>query len=266
MSNLLHVVKQGLRWRGPVLMCLLVVTLTAGTADARGIPERLKAGLSSSSPKVRVLSVAGVARSKDRGARALLEPLLADPDPMVRSAVLDALAAIGDPIALAAIEKQPVEADARVAAVRQQALERLRARQVLLDTSDLQDLSGAAPPGLLDALREGVEEEIRVHGGPGFVLKRGGVDKGWGLLIRLRSVKQIMRDGSGQVELKCELTVVELPGKILRLSSSASAAAGVEGPIPKGMAPELARDGINACAPALAKDFLEFHAKRTAAR
>jgi hypothetical protein len=58
------------------------------------------------------------------------------------------------------------------------------------------------------------------------------------------------------------MTLVELPGKILRLTSSATAAAGVDGEIPPSMEKELATDAINACAPSLAKDFIDYAQQR----
>jgi hypothetical protein len=142
------------------------------------------------------------------------------------------------------------------------ALERLL---IVVDTGDIEDLSDKSVPGLLPLLQEGVDKAIRDGLGAAVDVRHGAVDRGYGAVLKLRSLRRLVQDGNGAIEVKCDVTLVELPGKILRFTSSATAAAGVEGPLPRGMERELASDGINACAPSLAKDvadYIQAHRKK----
>ena len=154
------------------------------------------------------------------------------------------------------IEKMKDDPDSAVRAVVGRAIPKMADGLMQVDTGELSDLSGQASPELLDRLRSIFETELKKMAP--VATKRGGVGKGLGAMLKIRSITK-GSDGTNEfLEVKCDLTLVELPGKILRVSSTASAAAGVEGKIPSKMEPELARDAIDACAPSLAKDFAEY--------
>ncbi|MDP2343303.1 MAG: HEAT repeat domain-containing protein [Deltaproteobacteria bacterium] len=242
-------------------LALLFAAMFVASAAHAAVPAKLKEALSASSTKVRIIAVASVAKSGDPEARGLLERMLKDPEATVRGAAVDGLATLKDPGALAALEAIKNDPDVGVRAIAGRAITALEALVVNVDIGDAEDLSGGSIPGLLPLLQSGVEKELKAAL-PGFSIQRGGVGKGYGLLLKIRSIKKSKQDGNGIIEIKTDMTLVELPGKILRLTSSATAAAGVDGDIPKAMEKELATDAINACAPSLAKDFIEYAQQR----
>ncbi len=242
--------------RAASVLLLAIVVLTS-TSAAAAVPQKLKEGLASSSTKVRIIAIAGISKTGDAEARVLLEPLLTDAEASVRAAAVDGLANIKDPAALPALRWLQADPDPAVRKVVGRALATLEALVINVDIGDVEDLSDSGIPGLVALLQGGVEKELQTSM-PTLGVKRGGVVKGYGLLLKIRSVKRSKQGGSGVLEIKCDMTLIELPGKILRLSSSATAGAGVDGDIPPSMEKELAQDAINACAPSLAKDFIEF--------
>lgn len=254
------------RWaRACVAIALMTCALPAPSVHAQAakpVAQKAIDSLSASSPKVRIVAVAAVAKSKDPRARALLEPLLADPDAAVRAAAVDGLGRIGDPAALAALEAHRADTDPTVQTVLQRVMPALEALRLNVDLGEVQDFTNGQVPGLMDELQKKVESALVKEMGGGISVKRGGVEKGYGLILGIRYVKQVKDGPNTLLEIKCELTLVELPGKILRLSSNATAGAGVEGAIPKRMEGELARDAIDACAPSLAKDFTDYAKQR----
>lgn len=254
---------QPLGWAARPWRCALLLALLTAWAEPSlaAVPQKLKDALGSSSTKVRIIAAASVAKSGDAEARGLLEKLLRDPEATVRAAAVDGLAAIKDPGALPALRALKNDPDDAVRAIVGRGLLTLEALVIHVDIGDVEDLSGGSVPGVLPLLQNGVEAELR-SALPGFSIQRGGVVKGYGLLLKIRSIKRSKQDGNGILEIKCDMTLVELPGKILRLTSSATAGAGVDGDIPKAMEKELATDAINACAPALAKDFIDYAQQR----
>ncbi len=244
------------------LLCALGLSLAlTSTTAAAFVPRQLKDALTSDSTKVRVIAIASIAKTKDPEARGLLEKMLGDKESSVRAAAVDGLALLKDPAALVALQALKNDPDAAVKAVVARAVAVLEALQVNVDIGDAEDLSKSGIDGLVALLQTNVERELRAQM-PTLSIRRGGVDKGYGLILKIRSINKSKQDGNGILEVKCDLTLVELPGKILRLSSSATAAAGLEGDIPKTMERELATDAINACAPSLAKDFVEYAQQR----
>ncbi len=237
-------------------VALWLTTLSTSPALAAVAPK-LKEALSSSSIKVRIIAIAGVAKSGEPETRGLLEPLLRDPEPTVRGAAVDGLASLQDPGALAVLLPLKSDPDQDVRAIVGRAIATLEALIVNVDVGNVEDLSGGSIPELVPLLQSVVEGELR-KALVGYSIRRGGVTKGFGLLLKIRSIKKSVQDGNGIIEVKCDMTLVELPGNILRLSSSATAGAGVEGEIPKSMEKELAQDAVNACGPSLAKDFIEY--------
>lgn len=248
-------VKAFCEWGVPLaIFGAFFAALACSSPAAAAVPKRLKDGLSSSSVKVRVIAVAAVARTKDPTAATLLRPMLADPEPAVRAAAVDGLTLLQDLASAGAIEQLKDDPDSAVRAVVGRAIQKFADAFLQVDTGDL---SGKASPELLERLQSTFETELK-RLAQGVVTKRGGVKKGLGAMLKIRSITKGSDGGNEFLEVKCDLTLVELPGKILRVSSTATAAAGVEGKIPAKMEPELARDGIDACAPSLAKDFADY--------
>jgi hypothetical protein len=263
MSILRREVKVFRQWGVPLSILLFVLSIAIPANAA--VPARLKDGLSSSSVKVRVIAVAAVAKTKDPEAAALLRPMLGDPEAAVRAAAVDGLVLLKDLGAAAAIAKLKDDPDAAVRAVVGRGLPKLSAALIQVDTGDLSDLRGKASPELLDRLRSTFEAELQKQSG-GVNIQRGGAQKGLGAMLKIRSITKGSDGANEFIEVKCDLTLVELPGKILRVSSTANAAAGVEGKMPAKMEAELAKDGIDACAPSLAKDFADYIVTRAGKR
>ena len=237
------------------LLCALLM-LSAPSSLAE-VPQRLKDGLSSSSIKVRVIGVSAIAKTKDPGAAAMIRPLLHDGEAAVRAATVDGLVLLRDAGAAAAVALLASDPSATVRAVVARSLPLLEAMSVEVDVGDVGDLSGKASPALVSRLQSTFETELK-HLVNGVTLKRGGVSKGYGAILKVRSITR-GKDGRNEfLEVKCDLTLVEYPGKVLRVSSSAAAAAGVEGSLPVAMEADLANDSVDACAPSLARDFAEF--------
>ena len=242
------------RVRLPLLCALLVLWASSSLAE---VPQRLKDGLSSSSIKVRVIAVSAIAKTKDPRAAAMIRPLLHDGEAAVRAATVDGLVLLQDAGAAAAVALLASDPSATVRAVVARSLPLLEAMAVEVDVGDVGDLSGKASPALASRLQSTFETELKrlVNG---VKVKRGGVSKGYGAILKVRSINR-GKDGSNEfLEVKCDLTLVEYPGKVLRVSSSAAAAAGVEGSLPVAMEADLANDSVDACAPSLARDFAEF--------
>ena len=235
--------------------------LSASAASA-AIPERMKEGLSAASVKVRLIAIAAVARTKDAEAPALLRPLLADEAPLVRAAAIDGLGALKDVSAYALIAGFNADTDPAVRKAVTKALKILDSVAIRIDIGDVADLSGRNFPGATARLQDRFETALKQLIKKDVIVARGGVDKGYGALLKIRSVTTSVSDGNGVLEVKCDMTLVELPGKILRLTSTAAAAAGVEGKLPAAMEAELANDAIDACAPSLAKDFADYAEQR----
>lgn len=246
------------------ILALALVAVSMGSASAHAeVSKKLRDGLTNDSPKVRIVAAMGVAKSKDPTARALLEPLLKDPDAAVRASVVDALGRLQDPAAVPAIEAIARDDDETVAAVIKRVLPTLKALQVLIYIGDAKDVSNYGMPGLAEELRLKVKTEIQKRLGPGYVIIDNPKEKSYGASpINIRGVAQTKDGGNSFLEVKCELTLVEMPQNILRAALASTAAVGVKGEISKRLEPELARDAINACAPELAGDFVAYVKER----
>ncbi|MCC7069739.1 MAG: HEAT repeat domain-containing protein [Deltaproteobacteria bacterium] len=236
--------------------------LLAPVAHAE-LPKKLVDGLSSSSSKVRIVAVSNVARSKDPTARGLIEPLLTDSDPAVRAAVVEGLGRIGDPAALTPLKALASDQDDTVQAVLKRVLPVLEALVVNVLVGEARDLSGGIVPGLAERLRREVRSAIASKLGPGFVLTDDPSKKSYGATpLNIRSVTRSKDGKTSFLEVKCELTLVEMPGNILRAALGSTAAVGVEGEISKKLEAELANDAVSACAPELAADFVAYVKER----
>ena len=244
------------------LLFTLGSTVATTSADAK-VPPKLIQGLASNSVKVRIIAVAAIAKTGDPTASPLLRAMLEDQAPTVRAAAVDGLVTLKDAGALALVEAMAGDPDKAVQAVVGRAIKALNGMVLFIDSGDVADISGRNFPNVATRLQAGFEAELRKILPADVVVQRGNVTKGYGALLKVRSAKNgADAAGNGYLEITCDMTLVELPGKILRLSSKASAAAGVEGKLPPGMEAELANDGIDACAPSLAKDFADYVEQR----
>jgi len=248
LMSILPTVVNGLRVVPMTLVVLVAACLAQTTVAA--VPPRLQEGLRSSSVKVRVLSVTAVGRTKDKDAAVLLRPLLGDPEPAVRAAVVDALVALKDADSIVRLAQLKNDPDETVRAVADRAL---RALVVAVVSVDAGDLSGHLNEAQLRQFETVFTDEL-TKSASGVVVGKDPVSRGYGALLRVRSVAK-RSDGAGEsITASCELTLVELPSHALRLSLTADATAGLDGTIPKAMMNELVSDAIAACAPSLAHD------------
>jgi hypothetical protein len=129
---------------------------------------------------------------------------------------------------------------------------------VLADISDATDGSEKAAPGIVERLREGVKAALTTETRVPLDVRDTKQKDGFGLKLRIRSIDESVQDGVTIVSVKCEMTLVKLPENALRLQSTATAGAGIEGTLTDRDRAELQRDAVDACAPELAKDFIEY--------
>ncbi len=248
--------------RVKAFLAALFFAFSLGNAHAAGVSAKLKKSLDATSPKVRIAAIVAISKSKAPEARELLERMLGDEEATVRAAAIEGLGTLGDPAALPAVTLAARDTDAPVQSAAKSTLALLEARRTRVDITDVGDLSGKSFKGLADLLQKGVSDVVTKQGGPAYVLVKDQNGKGYGLGLKIRTITQKQGTGANLVEVKCDMTIVELPSKALRLASSATSAAGIEGTISPRMEEELARDAVNACAPALAKDFLDYMTMR----
>jgi hypothetical protein len=243
------------------LFLALVLAFSLGNAHA-AVPAKVKKGLDAKAPKVRIAAIVAISKLKDPEARSLLERMLTDEEATVRAAAIEGLGKIGDPAALPAVARAAKDTDNPVADVAKATLSLLESRRTRVDMSDIGDLSGKNYKGLTEMLEKGVADTVAKQGGPAYVLVKDQNGKGYGLGLKIRAIAQKQQGAVNLVEVKCDMTIIELPSKALRLASSATSAAGIEGTISPRMEEELSRDAVAACAPALAKDFLDYMTMR----
>ena len=129
---------------------------------------------------------------------------------------------------------------------------------VHVDVPVAKDLSERANGEHLRLLRQKVIAALRSNTQIPIDVHMKGSPKGYGLWLRIRSIGERQEAGVSFVDVRCEMTLVALPSQALRLSSSATAGAGIEGTLTKSLTSELIVDGIKACAPALATDFIDY--------
>jgi hypothetical protein len=241
-----------------VACCFLAAVLLYSAGARAEIGAKLKAGLTASSPKVRIVAVAEVSKSKDPAARSLIEPLLQDGDEAVRASAVEGLGRIGDPAAIPALEKLASDGDT-VQQVLKRVLPALEALRIPIYLGKSDDKSGAAIDGLADRLLQKTRAAIEQKLGPVAAIGTDASKKSFGASpLIVRSISQ-RKDGPNTfLDVKCELTLVEMPQQILRAALSTTASVGVPGAISPKMQSELARDAIDACAPDLADDFVSY--------
>lgn len=275
--------QRGHTW-APTLACACAL-LCAAVSVAAPPPPKVLSALRADDERVRVAAVVALAKSRADNARQLLESVAAsDSAPVVRAAALEGLGRLGDPLALpaarAALEDKAElvqRAAEKVIVVLERAAKRRPPRpdgsprepgiaaqgpSFTLDVSNVEDLSAAGLPGLADRLQQRLIDALRRDRRKPWDVQSSPQSSGYGLLARVRSVKPFRDDGMEGLEVNCDVTVVQLPSKSIRLSLRAAAAAGVDGDLDDGMRPGLADDGVDACAAALAKDFLDYAVER----
>lgn len=245
-------------------MALVVAAVSFGSAPLHAeVSKKLRDGLVASSPKVRIVAAAGVAKTKDPQARGLLEPLLQDGDAAVRAAAVDALGKLGDPAAITALEKISGDSDATVQSVLKRVLPELKSSRVMVFIGKGEDYSGGKQP-LGEMLRKKTRDALTERLGAGYVLHEDANVKSYGASpIAVRSVGKRVEGTVTFVDVKCELTLVEMPGNILRAALSTTASVGVDGKVNEKIEAELARDGVSECAPLLAGDFISYVRERS---
>jgi hypothetical protein len=248
LMSIIRSVVNGLRLLPWLLAACIGVAATSPATAV--VPPRLQEGLRSTSVKVRVVSVTAIARTKDKDAALAVRPLLADPEPAVRAAAVDALVTLNDTASIAAIAQLKADPDDAVRAVATRAFDALVVAVVKID---VRDLSGQVAAPQLAQLAAAFGDELRKTA-DGVVVDQELTGRGFGALVRVRSLNKTRDGASESITASCELTLVELPANALRLSATADATAGLDGTIPKTMMGELVGDAMTACAPPLAQD------------
>lgn len=247
------------------------VALGGGSARAEALSSTVLAGLEHEKPRLRIAAIVAVAKSDDENARRYLEGMLADKEPSVRAAACEALMKRGDPLAIPAIEALVDDKSPLVQKVRKKALAALAkasstkagptasGRRVLADLSEASDGSGKAAPGIVDRLRANVATALAAESKLAVDVKNEKQKEGFGLKLRTKSIEEQVQGNAVVVLVKCEMTLVKLPENALRLQSVATAGAGLEGDtLTDRERADLQRDAVDACAPELAKDFVEY--------
>jgi len=221
-------------------------------------------------PKVRIVAVAAVAKSGDKNARRILQGMLGDKSEQVRAAAARGLGQVGDPKALRALQLAVDEDKSKL--VRREAKAALALLQkakpksaaagqggaVSVVVFPVDDVANTGRPELKTRLHDGVKAAIGASKKRQWAFTDDEKQKGYGVMLRIRSITEGKQGDVSLVEVKCEMTLVAMPSRALRVAASASAALGIEGALDPAMKDELVGDGIDACAPALVEDFLGY--------
>ena len=142
----------------------------------------------------------------------------------------------------------------------------LTALQVSVFVGKGQDFSDSGIGDLADLLQNKTRAAIAQKLGAGFLVHDDAGKKSFGASpLVIRSIKQRADGPNTFVDVKCELTLVDMPQNILRAALATTASVGVAGPVGKKLENELAHDAVNACAPELADDFVAYvkeHSRR----
>jgi hypothetical protein len=245
-----------------VVTTICAVSLGSASAHAE-ISQKLRDGMKSSSPKVRIVAAASLAKLKEPGVREMLEGMLSDEDGTVRAAVVDALGKLGDPAAADRLEKLKDD-DATVQDVLKRVVPALIALRVNIYIGKGEDFSGK---GLGVALKTKTVKAIQEKLGAGYYIHEDASKKSFGASpIAVRSVSKPYVDGGNTLlDVKCELTLVDMPANILRAALSSTATVGVGGTklSAKDEQELTSKDAIEACSGALAADFVSYVKERS---
>ena len=259
------------------LVVVTVLTVASGvlakeTASKAPPPPAADKTLAQPGAKATLKDVTAAAKIKGpKGTEALVVALGAE-SAAVRKAAVMALGDRGDSAAdgpLTAIASADKSAEVREEAKR--ARVKLRPRlpadtaKIVVEVPAVTLLATDVPAEAGDALTKIVRTSITADPRRPFLVKETVEgEKGYGVLVAIRSVTTSKQGTVNVVEVKCELTLLALPNRSLRLSSSATAAAGIEGTLDAETRTELIHDAIGACGPALAEDFLDYATSRPA--
>jgi hypothetical protein len=245
-----------------VVAALLAISMGSAPAHAE-IPQKVRDALTASSPKVRIVAASQLAKVKDPEVRGLLEKMLRDDDAAVRASVVEALGRVGDPASVPALEALQADDSKTVQAVLARVLPVLVAARVVIFIGKGEDYSGAATK-YGDLLRTKTMNAIKEKLGPAYLVQEDATKKAFGASpIAIRSVTQRADGPNTFVDVKCELTLVEMPQNNLRAALSTTASVGVGGKVTAKLEAELTRDAIDACAPELASDFASYVRERS---
>lgn len=199
------------------------------------------------------------------GTAALLKYLEA-PAATVRKVAASRLGERGDVSADAALAKVAIkDKSAAVREAAKRARGQLRAaskavkKKVVVEVPAAGALDDNIPLAATEQLTRLVRAAVKSDPRRAFVVKeKANKEPGYSLLLSIRSATDGKQGNVSLVEARCELTLLALPSRSLRLSSSASAAAGMEGDLSPAERDELLQDAVGACAPALAADFIDY--------
>jgi hypothetical protein len=254
---------------------LVLAVFFSSAGLAAPVPSKLRAALKSSSSRVRIAAVVAVSKSGADDARPLVESMLEDSEDIVRAAAVEGLERLKDPAALPAVEKLLKDKSDLIRKVARRAWRLLKVEQkkkakptpaptggLVVDVGDVRNSTGKSLNGAEARLREKITNALRADGRKAFDIRNGGVTKGYGLLLKLKGLVPFEQDNVRGVQIDCDMTVVELPGKSLRMNSSASTGAGTTGKLTPKREAALVLDAIDACAPELARDFVDYVLKR----
>jgi hypothetical protein len=293
-SSLISAWLRPLAWVAFALGILLPV---APLHAAEDIPVELLKGLESKSPKVRIYAVSTLARIDDKRVRIILEGMLEDKAATVRAAALEGLERHGDPEAIPAVTKRKKDESRLVRKVARRVTKQLakikrRAGEdpknksgksastttlakasggdqgpipkgsVPVDLSKVADDSDGSIPGLADELRKEITKAVKGDGRRKLYVSYDRLKKGLALNARIRKVRVVPHGTDSMVEITCGMTIAQLPGNILRLSSNATVGVALAGTLTEKEKKSLADSGVQACAGALAKDFTDYVVER----
>jgi hypothetical protein len=244
--------------------------LASSAALAEPLSPTVLAGLDSDKPRIRIAAVVAIGKSDDENARRYLEGMLGDTDDTVRAAACESLMKRGDATALPALRALLDDKSSLVKKLAKKAVTALEksakksgvvvptGKLVVADLSDATDGSGKAADGIVERLRVGVKTALANEARVVVDVRDTQQKQGFGLKLRIRSIDETAQDGATIVSVKFEMTLVKLPENALRLQSTATAGAGIEGELNDRYRAELQRDAVDACAPELAKDFVDY--------
>ena len=248
-------------------MCA-VALLFPLSAFAQNVPDKVKAALDSRSSRVRIAAIAAISKSKAIDAQGLIETKLKDDTATVRAAAVEALARIGNSKSIALVKQMRTDKSKLVKKIVEQSLVILEAKQrsaksprVKVRVFDVLNTTGLDLGDAEKQFRTLVDGALNNETRRRFELQDDAKSKGYGLMLKISAMKPFAQDAVKGVQVDCEVTVVELPSKNLRMNSRATTGAGIEGDLSDKMKVELTGDAISACAPALVEDFVDFIVK-----
>lgn len=236
----------------------LLGSLLLVAADDEQEADRLYASLSDPRYKVRIQAASALAARQDPYALSALEQLLGDREPLVRAAACDALMAQGNPAALAAVDRLTSDPDdlvrkrarltVRVLNAQKKNAARAAAGSVAVES--VSDVSKSGFAGLDEALRSGLSNALANQ-----AISLKALTRRYALFVQVRAVEQHIGDSESSVQVRCQLTVAELPRRTLRLSTQVAANATIDGRLAGTELQQTARDAARSAGVELGHEF-----------